>query len=547
LLAISTMLFGDEELKTEDSSPHEFPHPFQTCIVLGLMLTEWWESADGTQRFLSEADAKELCREKTSRKVGKMSKQLRNYRSPQEIFDGYGADALRWYFFANQAPWNSIIYSEKAIKESIPEFLLRLWNVYSFFVIYANIDGFDPAARLDGDAGQLNAADLAEADGFRPASQRSELDRWVLSELHRTIAIVTERMDAYDNFLACRQLNAFVDALSNWYVRRSRDRFWASEKASVDKLDAYWTLYECLLNTCKLIAPFTPFLADTIWRNLAGVFGNRTLESVHLCDYPQCDSAAVDDVLSGQMALLREIASSGLRVRMENRLKVRQPLSKVEVILVEDTHRDWLKQHDALLREELNVKAVAYTQDADQYITYQVQPNFKRLGPRVGRLMPKVKQALTAADGSQLLAELNRHDCVKLQVEGESLELDSEDIQVRLQAKPGWAAAQGEQCVVVLSTELTPELIREGLARDLVRLVNERRKELECEFTDRIRLGIVTESGDIQTAVQENKDYIHAETLAVEVLLDPLADIEPVQQEIAKCPVALYVEVVGEA
>ena len=207
----------------------------------------------------------------------KMSKSKRNYREPSQIFDRYGADALRWYFFANQPPWSSIRYSEQAIKDSIPEFLLRLWNVYSFFVIYANIDGFDPAASIAGEAGQLTPAELARGDGYRPPAERSELDRWVLSELNRTVAAVIERMDAYDNFTACLRLNEFADALSNWYVRRSRDRYWSGDKRSPDKLDAYWTLYECLLTTSKLIAPFTPFLAETMWRNLAGVFGSRAV------------------------------------------------------------------------------------------------------------------------------------------------------------------------------------------------------------------------------------------------------------------------------
>ncbi|MCL4205500.1 MAG: isoleucine--tRNA ligase [Pirellulaceae bacterium] len=546
LLAISTMLFGDQDSESPETRPHAFPHPYQTCIVLGLMLAEWWESSDGKQRFLTESDARELCHEKTVHKIGKMSKQLRNYRSPQEIFDVYGADALRWYFFANQAPWNSIIYSEKAIKESIPEFLLRLWNVYSFFVIYANIDGFDPASRIERQVDQLTDADLVGAAGFRPLAERGELDRWVLSELQRTVDFVTERMDAYDNYGACKQLSAFVDALSNWYVRRSRERFWAAATDSPDKLDAYWTLYQCLLTTSKLIAPFTPFLAEALWRNLAGVFGDRALESVHLCDYPAPDPAAVDDQLSAQMALLREIASSGLRVRMENKLKVRQPLSKVEVILADDSHRSWLEQHDSLLREELNVKQVHYTQQADQYIAYQVQPNFKRLGPRVGKLMPQVKQALAAVDGGLLLAELNRAGRVVLQVEGQSIELDNEDIQVRLQAREGWAAAQGDRSVVVLNTELTPELVREGLVRDLVRSVNERRKELDCDFTDRIRLGIVTTSQDLTTALVENDDYIKSETLAIEVVQGPLADVEAVEQELAKCPMTLYIQILHD-
>jgi isoleucyl-tRNA synthetase len=546
LLAISTMLFGDEEGQGDGAFLSAFPHPYQNCIVLGLMLAEWWESPDGRERYLTEAEARDQWGDKVVHKIGKMSKRLRNYRSPSEIFDTYGADALRWYLFSNQAPWNSIVYSERAIRESIPEFLLRLWNVYSFFVIYANIDGFDPAQAITGPVGQLTAADLRSGQGVRPAGERSELDRWVLSELNRTVAGVIRAMDAYDNFGACGQLSEFADALSNWYVRRSRDRFWSGEKASSDKLDAYWTLYECLLTAAKLVAPFTPFLAETLWQNLAGVFGERAVASVHLCDYPAPDPAAVDDRLSEQMGLLREVASLGRAARMDAKLKVRQPLAKVEVILAANAHQAWLEAHDELLRDELNVKQVEYTTQADRYISYQVQPNFKRLGPRLGPLLPKVKQALGKAEGGQLLAEMKSAGKVILTIDGRSVELDSEDVQVRLQAKTGWAAAQGSACVVVLSTELTPQLVREGLARDVVRLIQERRKELDCQYTDRIRVGLVTESDELRAAVRENGDYIRGETLAVELTHEPLAGVDSVELEVAGILVELYLDVAGQ-
>ena len=281
-----------------DTPTVPYPHPFRNCIVLGLMLGE-----DGQ----------------------KMSKQKRNYREPREIFDKYGADALRWYFFANQPPWTSIRYSEQAIKETVPEFLLRLWNVYSFFVIYANIDGFDPAKEIGtsntvgwdkgalATAGpptrarggpalvgnelvppyQLTPAELAAARCYRPPKERSELDRWVLSELNRTAVAVVQRMDQYDNFNACAQLIEFVDALSNWYVRRSRDRFWSDRndpEKTADKSDAYWTLYECLLTTAKLIAPFVPFLAEELWQNLAvaAFRGSRRRLTRSRCNSRRC-------------------------------------------------------------------------------------------------------------------------------------------------------------------------------------------------------------------------------------------------------------------
>ncbi|MBC8352491.1 MAG: isoleucine--tRNA ligase [Planctomycetes bacterium] len=522
-LAISTLLFGDEksEVRSQESEKEDgvaFPHPYRNCIVLGLMLGE-----DGQ----------------------KMSKSKRNYREPNEIFDKYGCDALRWYFFANQSPWTSIRYSEPAIKDSIPEFLLRLWNVYSFFVIYGNIDGFEPnvAASFREANAQLGPADFDGSNGHRPPRERGELDRWVLSELNRTIAAVIERMDAYDNYGACQKVNEFVDGLSNWYVRRSRDRFWANDKASPEKLDAYWTLYECLLTTSKLVAPFVPFISETLWQNLAGVFGDSTLESVHLCDYPEADPKAIDETLSERMRLLREIASLGRSARMNAKLKVRQPLAKVEVILAETTHQKWLEEHEELLCDELNVKKIEYTKDAETYIDYLVQPNFKRVGPRVGKLMPAVKKALTAADGGELLKQLNTNGKVVLEIDGQSIEFDNEDLQVRLQAKEGWAAAQGPTTVVVLSTELTDELIREGYARDINRQIQDRRKQLDCEFTDRIEVGIVTDSDELRKAIEENADYIKGETLADSILFEALKGVEPVECEVAGVTVKIYVRV----
>ena len=268
------------------------------------------------------------------------------------------------------------------------------------------------------------------------------------------------------------------------------------------------------------------------------------MESVHLCDYPTGESARTDNALSQRMGLIREISSLGRSARMEAKLKVRQPLAKVEVILADTMHLAWLQSHAGLIQDELNVKQVDFTQQADQYITYQIQPNFKRLGPRVGRLMPQVKKVLTEADGSQLLAQLESEGKVRLTVGAESIELDHEDIQIRLQAKEGWAAAQGRGCVVVLSTELTDQLVREGYARDLVRLIQERRKDLDCDYTDRIEVGVQLQSDELTIAVQENVDFIQDETLAVTLVLEPIGDVEPVDLTVAGFELRLFVKVV---
>lgn len=534
LLSISTLLFGQLQALDKPSGSAgtkggagpdgalpavPFPHPFRNCIVLGLMLGE-----DGR----------------------KMSKQERNYREPNEIFDRYGADALRWYFFANQAPWTSIRYNERAIKDSIPEFLLRLWNVYSFFVIYANIDGFDSAAgTLPDDAvGDLGREQLRHFNGYRPLAERSELDRWIISELDRAVAAVTERMDAYDNFAACGHLNAFVDALSNWYVRRSRDRYWSGEQ-SADKRDAYWTLYECLLTTSKLVAPFVPFLAETLWQNLAVTpFGQRATESVHLCDYPTSHSAAIDEQLSARMSVVREIVSLGRSARMGAKLKVRQPLAKVEVILANAEHRAWLEDHAGLIREELNVKLVEFPPRADQYITYTVLPDLKRLGPRLGKRLPAVRQAISQAPAAELLARMERDGQVSFDLPDGAVTLDREDLQIRMEAKPGWAAAQGPAAVVVVATELTPELHSEGLAREFVHTVQNVRKDENCQYTDRIDLGVVTDSAELREAIQKFVDYIRSETLAVALRFEPLPGVTPTRHEIGEHMVEIYLRVV---
>ena len=543
-LAISTLLFGEDAASGQQSVA--YPHPFKNCIVLGLMLSEWWESnEDGKKEIYLTPEEAKKAPGKVEHKVGKMSKSLRNYRAPDEIFEQYGADALRWYFFAKQPPWTSIQYSERQIKESIPEFLLRLWNVYNgFFIQYANLDGFSPASLSD--PGQLAGENLRDGEGYRPVSERGELDRWVLSELHQTLQVVIESMDAYDNYGACCRITAFVDALSNWYVRRSRDRFWSKDKQSQDKQDAYWTLYECLTTTAKMVAPFVPFMAEAIWQNLSSVFGGKATTSVHLCDYPTADSAMIDNVLSRRMGLLREIASSGLSARMNAKLKVRQPLSGVTVVLNDPVDQAWLEEHGELLKTELNVHDVTYTTDAGDFVTYQVVPNFKRLGPRVGKLMPKLKNAFAAADGGAMLVELTSTGKSSLAVEGETIELDQDDVEVRLQANDGWAAAQGPGAVIVLATELTPELIRSGWARDINRLVQERRKTLDLERSDQIVLNLVTDSNELQTAIDENAEYLKQETLATSLgSAPPESGCECEDCTIGDHSLKIFIEVAG--
>ena len=511
-LAISTLLFGPEsstDVKPPAAMPPAgYPHPFRNCIVLGHMLGE-----DGS----------------------KMSKSKRNYKEPTEILDRYGADALRWYFFAGQPPWNSIRYSERAIRESVPEFLLRLWNVYSFFVIYANIDGFDPAARMD-TPGQLDHENLITGDGFRPASERSELDRWMLAELHATATTMVEALDNYDHYVAARALSDLVDAVSNWFVRRSRDRFWASGKADAsadgnpEKCDAYWTLYEVLTTTARLAAPFVPFVSEAFWQNLAvGPFGSRVSESIHLTDYPTANTELINPDLARQMALIREVASLGRAARAQAKLKVRQPLSKVEVILAEPhkNDADWLVSHADLVCSELNVKAFEICAEPERYITRTILPDLKKLGPRLGKKLPLVRNALQQADATTLMTAFHDHGVATVSLaDGTDVSIREEDCIIRTTARDGWAAAEGTRGVVVISSELTPELLAEGQVREVIHAVQSQRKTLDLEFTDRIELGFDTDSEELRKALQAHAETLASETLAVSISFELLQNAE---------------------
>lgn len=515
LLAISTLLFASDSpgfapnpepgshpesrgtglrpvsgAGSSDVAGRHFPHPFRNCIVLGLIQGE-----DGQ----------------------KLSKSKRNYKEPSYIFDKEGADAMRWYFFSAQAPWTTTRFQEQAIAESQRDFLIRFYNVYSFFVIYANIDRWMPPT-----AGTSTAA-------------LSELDRWMLSELHRTIRDVRAAMDAYDNFTASKHLIDFVDGLSNWYVRRSRDRFWASGMTA-DKLAAYGTLYECLTTTVRLIAPFVPFFAESLYQNLSmrNWAGTTTEpESVHLCDYPVADAERIDSALSGEMAVVREIVSLGRAARAEAKMRVRQPLGLVEIVLADRGHTAFLKDHEALIADELNVKQVAFTTEADQYVEYRIAPNFKSIGPKFGKLGPRIKDTLLAAkDPAALRRELDTAGRIALTIDGQTVELTAEDVQIGLTAKPGWAAAQGRSAVVVLSTELSDALLDEGLARELVHHVQQLRKKLQLRYEQRIELAIAADA-KLAAAVARHETYIRGETLAdaLSSTLPPGGEREAVEVE----------------
>jgi isoleucyl-tRNA synthetase len=350
-----------------------------------------------------------------------------------------------------------------------------------------------------------------------PATERSELDRWIIGELHRTIREVRAAMDRFENYPAAGQLKDFVDALSNWYVRRSRERFWrplhsqggtgvlpastggtpvppqaAVAQEDQDKWDAYNTLYEMLVTLSRLIAPFTPFFAEVLYQNLCGEpaekRGPDVPISVHLCDYPVPEESLIDEALAQEMDLVRDIASLGRAARTAAKLKVRQPLALAEIILARAEHAQWLEAHSDLIAEELNIKRVEFATEAEQYVTYQLKPDFKVIGPKFGPLAKPVAAALAGLDANEARKKLATGGRLTLEVDGQRLHLTERDVELRLEAKPGWSAAQGRAGVVVVKTELTEELRDEGLCRELIHQVQVLRKAQNLPYEARIRL-----------------------------------------------------------
>ena len=422
----------------------------------------------------------------------KMSKSLGNVIDPTEVMERHGADALRWVLLTSGSPWSSRRLGDSVLEDAVRRFLLTLWNVYSFFVLYANASGFDPDAP-------------APEAGSRPV-----LDRWVLSRLAGTVREVRERMDGYDVTGAGRRIQAFVDDLSNWYVRRSRRRFWdPGGGGGADTSAAFHTLHECLVTTAELLAPLTPFLAEELWSNLAAGRAGRP-DSVHLADYPTVDEAAVDPNLDEAMAIARQVVELGRRIRTETRTRTRQPLSAAVVHLPERAG-----SFDALLEtvaEELNVKRVELTNSADAFGRWRAKPDFKALGRRLGPGVQAVAAALAGDDGS-LAARLAAGEPVGIEVDGTSTSIAPGEVQLVRDARTGMGVASEGDVTVALELDVTPELRREGLARELIRIVNDARKAAGLEVTDRIELAVET-SGEPAAAFEAHRTEIAAETLA---------------------------------
>src|SRR4051812_20936715 len=423
----------------------------------------------------------------------KMSKSLGNIVVPWDVIDRHGADAFRWYFLTSKLPWDGYLFSSDTVGESLRQFLLQLWNTYGFYVLYANVNGVEPA----------------EVD---PAN---DLDRWALSRLAATVETVTERLEHYDATRAGHAIQAFVDDLSNWYVRRSRRRFWDGDPA------AFGTLRTCLVTVTKLLAPFTPFIADEIYDNL-----DASEPSVHLTDWPEPGER--DEALEFAMATVRETVRLGLAARGQAKLKVRQPL-RAAVVVAAGGERDAIERLSALAREELNVKELRYVSQADELGSYDVKPNYRALGPRFGKAMPQVAAAVAALDPGHVASVLRDGGRVAISIEGHDHELDADDLMLAMRPLEGYQLEREGSHAVALELELDDELRREGLAREIVHAVQNARKTAGLQVEDRIELLLGGDEALLEAA-REHEPYVAGETLAVSVSYDG-ATGEPVKIE----------------
>jgi len=426
----------------------------------------------------------------------KMSKHLGNVLEPMPLMDRYGADALRWFMLAGGVPWAARRVGPAALEEIVRKVLLTYWNTASFFVMYANAadGGWTPER-------------LASAP---PVAERPLTDRWALSELHRTVAEVDAALEDYDTSRAGARLSAFIDDLSNWYVRRSRRRFWNGPEGP-DGAAAFATLYECLETLTKLMAPFTPFLADYLWDVLRRP---DAPESVHLASWPEADPACRDDRLGEQMALARRLVELGRAARADSGLRTRQPLGRA---LVGARGFDGLPgQLRAQVAEELNVEGLdALASVGGELVDYQVKPNFRALGKRFAKRTPVVAAAITGADPGTLAHTLRDAGTATVTVEGEDVEIGHDDVIVTEQPRTGWAVATGAGETVALDLEVTPRLRRAGLAREVIRLVQDARKSDGLDITDRVDLWWRAEGDDeLRAAVGEHIADIAGEVLA---------------------------------
>ncbi len=437
----------------------------------------------------------------------KMSKSKGNVVEPWDVISTHGADALRWYYLTAQQPWSGYRFSVETVGESVRQFLLTLWNTYSFWVLYANAEGLGP-----NDFSTQSARSPFVEDSPTRSEHGSDLDRWVLSRLQGTVASVIEHMDDFDCTAAGREIAEFVEELSNWYVRLSRRRFWDGDRA------AFATLRHCLLEVAALLAPFTPFLADEIHLNLAGGEAEALGElpdSVHLRDFPEPDPALADPDLEQSMQAVRLTVELGRAARAQAKSKVRQPLRRA-VIVANDGERAAISARAELVKAELNVKELDFVEEESELVGYAVKPNYRSLGPRFGKRMPQVAAAIEALDPVHVAAVMAEGGEVGISIDGDEHTIAAEEVSLSLQPLDGYEVEAEAGHAVALQLELDDELRREGLAREVVHAVQNARKGAGLEITDRIELALDGDA-ELLEAARAHEDYLAAEVLATSV------------------------------
>ena len=420
----------------------------------------------------------------------KMSKHKGNVIAPMDILNDQGSDAVRWYFYSNSAPWLPNRFSAKNVSEAQRKFLGTLWNTYCFYVLYANIDEFDPT--------KYNFDDL----------NLTVMDKWILSKLNNVVKTVDDYLNEYKITEATRAMNEFVDELSNWYVRRSRSRFWASELTD-DKICAYMTLYTVLVEFAKVSAPFIPFMTEEIYQNLVRSVDENALESIHMCDFPKYDEKYNFAEIEQEMDAIRKVVILGRAARNEANIKNRQPLSKLFIQTDNKINADYVN----IILEELNIKDVELTKDASGFISYNFKPQMRTMGPKYGKLMRPIFDEIAKMDGAEVMETLNSDKPICLNVQGTNVEVFKDDVLIDTQQKDGFVSASDAGFTVVLDTNLTDELIEEGFVREIISKIQTMRKDSGFEVTDRISV-VFDGSEKIEKIFAANDAEIKSQTLA---------------------------------
>ena len=428
----------------------------------------------------------------------KMSKSKGNTVDPWTVLDAQGADALRWYLYSASPPETTKRFSQSLVEDTVQDFLLTLWNTYSFFALYANLDNPDLRQSV-------------------PVAERPAIDRWLVAKRHDLIQAVTEKLDSYDPTSASRLIRDFVvNHLSNWYVRRNRRRFWKSDN-DIDKLSAYQSLYEALVTVAKLIAPMAPFLSEHLYKNLVLSVCPEAPESVHLAQWPVAEPALIDTELLADMSTLVRVVELGRAARAIAGIKVRQPLSEILVRLRSKSEHAGLQRLEAQLKQELNVKQVTYLDLTTDFVDYVVKPNLPLLGKRLGKHLPILKQTLTRLDNRAIVRNIRQGAATVLELAGESYSFEPEAFLVEAKSPAGYAAVEDQGYLAALNTKLTPQLVQEGLVRDTIRLLQDIRKQAGLDISDHICLWLQT-SGELLTALQQHLETVKTEVLADEVI-----------------------------